>query len=321
MAGEKVNCRQCGAKIRLPAKLPAEASTMPAHAPAEEPGHAPASPNYLCAICQRQFEVSDVYDQQGTVICKTCFAAQQTEVLITEEPIVCASCGSAVLPDQVEKSDGRLMCAKLRLLAAARPTPISPRKKIQKKSSSKLFWIVGGSIAAIVLIAVVLMVRSGGGRGPSAQSTSLATDTKTPPVNALPAVPSPSPSTAPTSDDLMPRLTQLRQRGLDQESAGDLKAAAATYEQMIDLGEHATNPPDGVKSQIEAARTALSAVKERLAAAVPSPATTGPAPASVVAASTQTSPEAPAANMTWEQQHAAPNSPTVQPGRREDGGE
>lgn len=305
MAGEKVNCRQCGAKIRLPAKRPAEASAMPTNAPAEESGDAPESPNYLCAVCRQQFDVSDVYDQQGTVICKTCFAAQQANAPMSEEPIVCASCGSAFSPDQVEKSDGRLMCASCALLAAARPTPISSRKRIQKKSNSKLFWIVGGSIAAVVMIAVVLMVRSGSGRGPSAQSSSLATDTKAPTVNALPAVPNPSPSTAPASDDVMPRLAQLRQEGHDQESAGELKAAAATYGQMIELGEHATNPAENVTSQIDAARTALAAVKQRLAAAASSPATTGPVPAPTMVASTQTSPEAPAANLTWEQQHAA----------------
>lgn len=306
MAGEKVKCRQCGAKIRLPGNRPTDALATSMNAPAEDPGRDQSPATYLCSACQQEFGVSDVYDQHGTVICKTCFAAQQSESIEAEESIVCASCGSPFPPDQVEEAtDGRLMCASCALLAAARPMPISPRKTIQKKSNSATLWIMGGAIAAVVLAAGVLIVRSGRSGTPSAPSSTSVAETKPPSMNGLPAAPIPSTPPAPVSDDVLPRLAQLRQQGLDQQSAGDLNAAAATFEQMINLGEHATNPTEDVKAQIDAARTALAAVNEQLAAASPSPATTGPTPAPVVIAATQTSPEAPAINLTWEQQHGA----------------
>lgn len=305
MAGEKIICRQCGAKIRLPPKRPADTSRIPASVSNEETAPAPAPVTYLCSVCQQQFSISDVYDQQGAIICKNCFTAQQAEAEAGEEPILCASCGSAILPDQEQVSDGRLMCASCALLAAARPRPLPARtKSAKKRSNSKLFWIAGGGIAAVAVIAIVLVVRSGSGRSPSVQTTNSQAETKVLAVSALPAAPVPAPSTMPALDELSAHLEQLRQKGRDQESAGDLSAAAATYQQIIDLGEHAANPEHDVQSSIGSARTALTSVQERLAAATPPPATAPAVMPSAVAA-TQGAPEAPPAQLTWEQQHAS----------------
>lgn len=305
MAGEKVICRQCGAKIRLPLQRPMDPPEASAVAPAEIAAQPSAPATYLCSVCQQPFGYEDVYDQQGAVICKNCLSAQQAEAASEQEPIICASCGSPVLPDQVEESDGRLMCASCALIAAAQPARVLPPKKIQKKSNPALWWIVGGSVAALALIAIALMMRSGSGRASPVQNTNSVAETTAPPANAPPPTPTPTPSTAPASDELLPRLVRLFQDGRHHESVGNLDAAAATYQQIIDLGEHDTNPQPDVQTQIDAARTALAAVKERLAVVMsPSPAT-APATSSAVVAATQSAPQAPPIQLTWEQEHAA----------------
>jgi len=258
--------------------------------------------------------VADVYDQEGTVICKECFAAQQqggVQSPESQEPVVCASCGAEIAPDRVEEWDGRLMCATCATLAAARPVApasVGKKKPIPKKSNPALLWVIGGSVAAVLLVGIVLLMRSGGSHDGSARNLN---PVPIAPTSALPrTLPPASDSTEPASpsvsDDLLPRLVQLRGQGLDQEAGGDLKGAAATYEQMIDLGNHATNPGDAVKAQVATATTALSAIKEKLAAAAPAIiAPTAMSPATAPSVAVAPTPEPPALNQSWEQQHAA----------------
>lgn len=302
MAGQKVPCRQCGAKIRIPAVRPSEPAIAARNGAAAESTPAPA---YRCAVCQKHFAVTDVYDQEGTVICKGCFAAQQTVGSPEpEEPIQCASCGAAIAAGQVEEWDGRLMCASCATLAAARPVApaaLAARKPIPKKSNAGPYWIIGGSVTAVVLIVVVIAMRSNKGQQSVAHGTEPAPLVPKPAPRAVQTVP----DSMPASDDVLPRLVQLRGQGLDQESSGDLKGAAATYQQMVDLGEHAITPSDAVTSQVVAAKSALAAINEKIAAAlpvVPPPplaSATKPSPAIAVA------PDVPAVNQSWEQQHAA----------------
>lgn len=301
MAGQKVTCQQCAAKIRLPAAL----ATMTQSQVDDPAGPSAPASTYLCAVCRQQFDVGEVYDQDGTIICKGCFATQHADAATeAREPIICASCGGAVAPDQMEEWDGRFMCASCALLAAARPVARSIRKPVAKKSNSNLIWIIGASVAAVVAIAIALIVHGRTGNS-VAQITSGVPQTSSPtPLNAFSAATSPAPLAVPAQDETAAHLTLLRAQAVDQETAGDLKGAAATYEQMIDLGDHADNPSDAAKAQVAAAKTALSAVKERLAAAaVPTPATTAPAPTALAAG--QPPSETPAANQTWEQQHSA----------------
>jgi post-segregation antitoxin (ccd killing protein) len=302
MAGEKVACRQCGAKIRLPAGLAATTTQSQVNDPAEQ--SAPPS-TFLCAVCRQQFDVGDVYDQDGTIICKGCFAAQHADAATeVQESIVCASCGGAVAPDQVEEWDGRFMCASCALLAAARPVAMPVRKPIAKKSNSNQIWIIGAGVAAVVAIAIVLIVR---GRNGNSVARTISTVPEAPgqtPLKAFSAATAPAPWAVPAQDGTVAHLTLLRAQAVDQETAGDLKGAAATYEQIIDVGEHADNPSEAAKAQVAAAKTALLAVKERLAAvATPAPATTAPAPTALAAG--QPPPETPTANQSWEQQHSA----------------
>src|SRR5579864_521775 len=84
-AGRKVRCRSCGQVIRVPGGAdPVPPSPDP---PTIDGGLAGSviptawdqpqqEPQYTCAVCGGRFAVGDVYDQQGTVICKDCHARQ-----------------------------------------------------------------------------------------------------------------------------------------------------------------------------------------------------------------------------------------------------
>jgi hypothetical protein len=303
MAGQKVACRQCGAKIRIPAAAePTKPAIAAARGAADEP--TPLS-SYTCAVCQKQFAVTDVYDQEGTVICKGCFAVQQTAgTPEPEDPIQCASCGASIAPGHVEEWDGRLMCASCATLAAARPVApasLAARKPIPKKSNASLFWIIGGSVAAVVLVVVVVAMRSNKGRQNVAQGTEPAPVVPKPTVRPVQTIP----DSMPASDDVLPRLVQLRSQALDQEGSGDLKGAAATYQQMLDLGEHATNASDAATSQVATAKSALATVNEKLAAAMPVSPPPPVAPATNPSPAIAMTPEVPPVNQSWEQQHGA----------------
>src|SRR5690349_15875999 len=99
MAGQKVRCAQCGQKISLPrASAPAAGVETPQDVRPLRPdrpdphsqlagsviptawGTAPAaqdnSAQYTCTACGARFDVSDVYDLDGSVICKGCFSAR-----------------------------------------------------------------------------------------------------------------------------------------------------------------------------------------------------------------------------------------------------
>lgn len=264
MAGQKVSCRQCGSKIRLPAIA---MTAAPDWTPSADPGQADSGSSYLCTVCQGHFDVGDVYDQEGRIICKGCFAAQQTDAVISDapEPIACASCGRAVEPEQVEEWDGRLMCATCATLAAARPTTPPIRRPVAKKSNSASIWIVVGSVVAVVAIVAVVLMHDRNGN-PVAQNTPARSNTSVagPAQTAKPI--SSSPTVAP--DDTSARMERLRQQAADQESSGDLKGAVASA-------------PPAPSTQAASQPTAE-------AVSVPS---NSPAPA--------------ASNQTWEQQHAA----------------
>lgn len=309
LAGERVDCPQCGSNVRLPA--------------------APEAPSsFVCTVCRRAFDVTDVYEQQGAIICKSCFAAQQRAADegrdaadgSHEEPIVCAGCGAAVPPGQIEEWDGQLLCATCATLAAARPVSAvaSVRKAAPAKRSSSTAWIVAAAVTVVVGTAIGLAIKF----APRSQGTPVATDsTSDAAPKVQPHVQSPivAPGAAPalTSSDALPQLVALRRQGLEQESANDLKSAAATYGQLVHLAQSVANPSDGVKQQLATARSALASINGRLnpvsAGRTPSNAHPATEPSEAVAIAkppasseggTSQSPSVPAPSGDWEQQHA-----------------
>jgi hypothetical protein len=351
MAGEKVNCRQCGQKIRLPGAKPAApalaaAPPIPARAPIPVPtpaaAPAPPPPQYACSVCAQRFPVDQVYNQDGTLICKDCFATQQASVEQPEphpyhqleggtdysaqvETSTCTACGTPVDMQLAEHVGGQLMCASCAMLAAAsvagapRSTP-PVRKTIPVKKKPPYIWIAGGAAAVVVLGVVIVISRSGSSKPKVSETAPPAQPAVVP--GRLVAIAPPAPAPAPVPEELNAansmQLVELRSAALDQEGKGDLKAASATYEQMVKIGESTPNPDDHLKAQLATARAEWDSVKERLAAATPAPA---PAPANTAAADPTPMPTAsvsapkpdaqpapaptPAANGNWEQQHSA----------------
>jgi ribosomal protein S27E len=343
LAGERVDCPQCGSKIRLPAATKATAPTDAASAQVDEPlsslnrpadpvsqATEPSSlPGYVCSVCRQSFDVTDVYEQQGAIICKSCFAAQQRAAdegqgagdESLDEPIACAGCGAAVPPGQIEEWDGQLLCSTCATLAAARPiSPVaSVRKAPPAKRSSSTAWIVAAAVTAVAGAAIVIALKF----SPRSNGTAVANDStsdaapKTAPY-VTPSVVAPGAAPALTSSAVLPQLVALRRQGLEQESANDLRSAAATYGQLVHLGQAVANPSDALKQQLATARSALASVNERLNPAGSgrtTPSNAHPATESFEAVAvakspapseggTSQSPPVPAPSGDWEQQHA-----------------
>jgi tetratricopeptide (TPR) repeat protein len=324
MAGEKVNCRKCGQKVKLPAaKKPAVSDSSGVYESAGplQPKPVQTEALYECAVCGQQYDVNDVYNQQGTVICKGCFAAQQASEAPLEqapveepsEPSICASCGMQLSPDEVEVVGDQTYCSTCAVLAAAQsigPSVVASRRRPAPvaKSPGYLTWIIGGAVAAAVLLGVAAMIRSAANRKAATESTS----STNAPIAASPSVVAPTPSepapTAPVVDAWnttnLPVLVDLRRQAIDQESAGKLEDASRTYDQMIQLAQGAPHPNEAITSQLKTARDARQAIEDKLAAMkVPTPA---PKPAPVVQSTP--APAAPAVAETrasWEAEHRA----------------
>jgi len=208
LGGQKLNCRKCGQKIRIPLAKSAEA-----HAASASRETAPAAPQFQCAACQQQFAVEDVYDQEGVVICKSCFARQQAgevgvvlgetppsqewipEPEVQPEPIRivqhhCASCGVQVWPETAEQAGDQLLCVNCSMLAAANTpaasSPVATRPPVPApKKQSYALWIGGGVAAAVVLIVVLVIALEGHGT-----ADQVAVAPKSAPANA----PAPTPA-------------------------------------------------------------------------------------------------------------------------------
>jgi len=142
MAGQKVRCSKCGQKIRLPAG-PREtsaadtgiaASVIPEAWQEAPPGPPLAAPQYICAACGGRFDVGEVYDQQGTLICKSCFEGQS---LSNAEMLAAARSAANVSAGGARSTAGR-----------------------RKSRAGPSGWIIAGAVAAVVVVGAVVAVRS-----------------------------------------------------------------------------------------------------------------------------------------------------------------
>ena len=259
MAGQKVRCAQCGQKIRLPGEerreeavesaagreprpaAPAADARMAASVIPAAWGGAPAAgaaeSAYACAVCGGQFSVDDVYDQNGAVICKTCFDAQA----------------------QAESS------------SAPAPFVSRPRAPVRRKSSP-LPWVIGATIAGAVVVGVVIFVRS----HPNPEVVKDSGSATLPPVRTKsggsPPAPliSPPPATKPSvaiewEQTNGPKLAELRTQAKALEDAGALAGASARYADYFELAKGADHPSEALAAQMAEARSAWDAVKAKLA--------------------------------------------------------
>lgn len=261
MAGQKVRCSKCGQKIRLPAPPRAmeerdnaiAASVIPQEWREEAPSQQSPSPQYTCAVCGGQFGGEHVYDQHGTLICKTCFGNQSL--------VAAATPAASGLPGG--PSAGRARSATTRRKAPSRLTG----------------WIIAAVVLAAAIGGAVWAVKSTQPRQvatsrsnsePPRPQINLTPDRaivsaakSAEPVNqtAAPAVPPPRPSAvstavvepttkpAPVAATLSPTLTWEQQnRGQIEQllkqvdlrlANGDKFGAAMAYRRLFDLiGSH-----------------------------------------------------------------------------------
>ena len=292
MAGKKIHCRKCGQKIKLPERKPFSPVRLPT--PEFKPtssSAAPTAPGYQCSVCHNQFAVSDVYDQDGVIICKSCFDAQQAE---GEPPPAEADFQEAPVEQRLEAA-----------IPAYTP-PTKPPAPAAKKPPYAL-WIGGGVAALVALIVIIVIANSH--HSQEAQNTPAPSTPAPTQVAVAPVAPTPVAPPPPDWETLnMPKMADLRRQAQDQENSGDLKAASATYEQLVNLAKSDPNPSDAVIGQLAVAQSSWEAVLQKLSAAQP---TTAPTPDSTSVAQTPTTPtpapapQTPAASGNWEQQHTA----------------
>ena len=289
MAGQKVRCAQCGQKIALPKEKgktvavapPGQRVARPA-APgpdAEMAGSvipsawtaAAASPiaelPYTCAVCGRQFAVSDVYDQGGSVICRNCFGAHETTTPVAPQMIACAACGAEISSGEAQEVDGSPMCPACAMAAAARGS--GRRRVATRRQSGALPWLMGGTVAAAAIIGVVLFARShqkaqmvGESALPPTQSRSRATSdgvlTSAPPTTM-------ASTTTEWEQANGPKLAGLRAQARALEDAGALGGAAARYAEYFELAKGADHPSDTLAAQMADTRSAWDALKAKIA--------------------------------------------------------
>lgn len=287
MAGQKVRCAQCGQKIALPgtpqtAEPPASpaagaapdpvarmaASVIPSAWGAEAPPGAVSS-TYTCVMCGGQFGVGDVYDLNGSVVCKSCFQAQAAAP--PAHAIACAACGTAVPPEEAQEVNGSPMCPTCAMAWAARVTQGAGRTQAAvRRQSGALPWAVGVTVAAAVVVGVVFLVRSRQNaavaeRSAPLQTTKRTSDTSAPgPLVSL--VPATRPSAAMEWERANgPRLTELRAQAKALEAAGALAGASARYAEYFELAKGAPAPGEALAAQIADARSSWDAVKGKIA--------------------------------------------------------
>ena len=292
MAGQAVSCRKCGRKMRLPGA--AGKSVTPA-APAKrgaEPAKTP-SPQYLCGVCGRRFGIENIYNQQGSIICKECFARQPATISAP----VCAGCGAVVRPDDGQTVGGRLLCPTCAMSEAAQAATSASfqggfARKTATRKTGVVPWIIGSVVAAgVVVVAAVVIHR--------AQDRQVAHQVPAPQIADVPA-------TAPAPPQLSPeelwelknhdKLAALRQDAKDLEAAGDFSAASDKYRQLLELAGAAPQPTPAIQSQMSETQAAWKAVIARLA-------TTNPAAVALVTAPIASPTHPPDLAIQWEPQH------------------
>ena len=263
-------------------------------------------PAYTCAVCGGAFAVEDVYDQQGTIVCKACVESQSAPAAGAPEPGVCAGCGTELLADQAEQVDGQLMCPSCAMAAAARasilPTAGPPRRGAQAKKSSGIgAWVIaGGVVAAIVIVAALVIRNSANRQSSSPSSPSPLAKAIAPPSQGVSAQPQPRPSDRAANaweQSNGARLATLRQEASGLAANGDLTGASARYQELLALEKAAPQPGNSLVGQIRHDQDAWDAVRTKLAAAAaPAPITTAPAQIAPQPVATDSGPR-------WEQQH------------------
>src|SRR5262245_29785163 len=94
---------------------------------------------YTCSSCSGSFPVAEVVDQQGTILCRSCYQSQASpdtlaagdstivEAAAPPAPYVCSICGRQAPYEEVADQGGRVVCNScLRKQAASRRRATAP---------------------------------------------------------------------------------------------------------------------------------------------------------------------------------------------------
>ncbi|HEX5241652.1 MAG TPA: hypothetical protein VFW23_00210, partial [Tepidisphaeraceae bacterium] len=244
--------------------------TIPAAPPAPPPVQRAA---LVCNGCGGSFPVEEVFDQNGTVICRSCYAKGMARSQAGRQqvaPIVaCSGCGQSFHERDLQNVDGAMLCAScianpMAAIAAvntATSAASTSRPRTRKKKSP---------IPAILFYGLTLIIAIAGGAWlvqkhmkeiAAAQATASAAQPPSVVAATLPTIPQTRPAQLTAQEiEYSPRIAELHREARLDAKDGNFSDAARKYRELFDL---ASKVPPGERSSAFAADIAAAQADQK----------------------------------------------------------
>ena len=245
LAGRSVNCPHCKGVMTIPAAPPAPPPVQNAA--------------LVCNECGGSFPVEEVFDQNGTVICRSCYAKGMARSQAGPQevaPIVsCSGCGQNFHERDLQNVDGAKLCAScianpmaaIAAVTSATNAASSSRPRARKKKSPVPTILFYGLTLIVAIAGGAWLVQKHMKELAAAQASANAPQ-QSPSVAAatLPTIPQTRPSQLTAQEiEYSPRIAELHREAKLDAKDGNFSDAARKYRELFDL---ASKVPPGERS-------------------------------------------------------------------------
>lgn len=259
LAGRSVNCPHCKGVMTIPAAPPAPPPVQKAA--------------LVCSECSGSFPVEEVFDQNGTVICRSCYAKGMARSQAGPQeiaPIVpCSGCGQNFHERDLQNLDGAMLCAScianpmaaIAAVTSATNSTATSRSRTRRKKSP---------VPAILFYGLTLIIAVAGGAWlvqkhmkelAAAQASANAPQPSSVVAATLPSVPQTRPSQLTAQEiEYSPRIAELHREAKLDARDGNFSDAARKYRELFDL---ANKVPQSERSSAFAADIAAAQADQK----------------------------------------------------------
>lgn len=258
LAGRSVNCPHCKGVMTIP-------SAPPAPPPVQKAA-------LVCSDCGGSFPVEEVFDQNGTVICRSCYAKGMARSQAGPQqvaPIVaCSGCGQSFHERDLQNVDSAMLCAScianpmaaIAAVTSATNAASASRSRTRRKKSPIPAILFYGLTLVIAIVGGAWLVQKHMKEVAAAQASANAQQQPTV-ATTLPSSPQTQPSQISAFETAYsPRIAELHREAKLDTQDGNFSDAARKYRELFDL---AGKVPQNERSSTFAADLALAQADQK----------------------------------------------------------